>query len=117
MFRVGKEELICDLAETYHIYDYRSIRLSVLSTLAVGLRDDSRIKMKLAGAKVDVKTTMLAMIADRLGILIWQKTKDGHKGKNQPKSILEELYRDHSQDTVGFDSAEAFEIARRRFYE
>jgi len=114
MIRLGEDELICDLAEIYHIYDYRTFRPSVIARLAVGLRDNSRIKMKIAGMKVDINTTLLAVIADRLGVLIWQKTKDGQKGLNAPKSILDELYRDHSGDAVKFDTVDAFENERRR---
>ncbi len=114
MLRLGEDELMCDLAETYHIYDYRTFRPSVIARLAVGLRDDSRIKMKIAGAKVDMKTSLLAMIADRLQILIWQKTEDGQKGRNVPESILENIYQDHSKDAVKFDSAEDFETERKR---
>ena len=114
MLRLGEDELICDLAETYHIYDYRTFRPSVIARLAVGLRDDSRIKMKIAGAKVDMVTSLLAMIADRLQILIWQRTEDGQKGRNIPDSILENIYRDHSKDTAQFDNIDDFERERRR---
>jgi len=30
---------------------------------------------------------LLALAVDRLGVLIWQKTKDGQKGRNRPKPI------------------------------
>lgn len=114
--RSGKEELICDLAETYAIYDIRTVRPSTLATLAVGLRDSSRIKMKLAGASIDLQTRLLAIIADELGILIWQRTENGRKGKNRPKSILEELEKDHSDDVKGFDTAEEFRSEIERFF-
>lgn len=51
MLAADKEALICDLAETYNIYDYRSIPVNLLSTLSVGLRDNARIKMKLRGER------------------------------------------------------------------
>lgn len=113
MFRLGKDELICDLAETYHIYDYRTIRPSMLATLAVGLRDNSRIKMKIIGEKVDINTQLLATIADRLSILIWQKTEDGHKGRNKPVSILES-FNSKPKDNFGFNTVEEFEAERKR---
>ena len=47
--------------------------------------------MKLSGSKISLEQSLLASIADRLGILIWQKTKDGSKGNNVPKSILATL--------------------------
>lgn len=114
MLRIGKDDLICDFAETYHIFDIYSLRPSVMATLAVGLRDDSRIKMRIAGVKVDFKTQLMAEMVDRLGILIWQRSKDGLKGKNRPKSVLDELTRDHSNDVAGFDDISAFERERKR---
>ena len=113
MLRIGKDELICDLAETYHIYDYRTIRPSLLATLAVGLRDNSRIKMKIIGEKFDINTQLLASIADRLSILIWQKTENGHKGINKPVSILESL-NSEPKDNFGFNTVEEFEAERKR---
>ena len=34
---------------------------------------------------------LLAIIADRLGVLVWQNTADGSKGINKPKSIFDAL--------------------------
>lgn len=113
MLRIGKDELICDLAETYHIFDYRTIRPSMLATLAVGLRENSRIKMKIIGEKIDINTQLLAAIVDRLSILIWQKTEDGHKGRNKPVSILES-FNAKPKDNFGFDSVDEFEKERKR---
>lgn len=112
MLRIGKDELICDLAETYHIFDYRALRPSMLATLAVGLRDNSRIKMKIIGERVDINTQLLAAIVDRLSILIWQKTEDGHKGRNRPVSILESFSK--PKEDFGFDTIDEFEAERKR---
>lgn len=82
-----EDALICDLAETYQIYDYRSLPASLVATLSAGLRDDSRIKKKLHGDKLDLKETLQASLIDvllELGYAIL-----GVKGK--PPSILDEL--------------------------
>lgn len=110
----GKDDLICDFAEYYQIYDIRQVKPSIAAVLAIGLRDDSRTKMRLAGAKIDQKTMLLAAIADRLSILVWQKTRDGQRNQNKPKSIVDELTRDHSADVVGFTTSEDFEKERQR---
>lgn len=34
-----------------------------------------------------VSEHLLAIIGDRLALLVWQNTKDGHAGRNQPKPI------------------------------
>ena len=41
MIATDEDALICDFAETYHIYDYRSLDVEYAATLAYGLRDDS----------------------------------------------------------------------------
>lgn len=43
MMNISEDALICDLAETYHIYDMRSLPLRTVATLSAGLREDSRI--------------------------------------------------------------------------
>ncbi|MEU6204595.1 DUF5361 domain-containing protein [Micromonospora musae] len=30
---------------------------------------------------------LLAIVADRLGIVVWQRTRDGQKNRNRPKPI------------------------------
>lgn len=49
MLALDREALICDMAETYHLLDLHSIPVHLLATLASGLRDDSRIRMKMLG--------------------------------------------------------------------
>lgn len=69
MIQLDEDALICDLAETYQIYDYRSLPVKLVATLSAGLRDDSRIKLKAAGTSVGLDTTILAAIADNLTML------------------------------------------------
>ena len=64
MIRDDEDALICDFAETYQIYDYRSLPLRLVATLAAGLRENSRVKS--AGANASVTNTLLAIIADQL---------------------------------------------------
>lgn len=66
MLNFDEDALICDLAETYNIYDYRSLPLSLVATLSAGLRDNSRIKLAITGNKVPQETMLLASIADRI---------------------------------------------------
>ena len=53
------EELTCDMAETYHVLDWRALGLPLAATLAAGLRENSRTRMALAGAKVPTETLLL----------------------------------------------------------
>lgn len=87
----GEEEVICDLAETYHIFDYKRLPPSLVATLVVGLDSNSRIKRKLSGAKLTLEQSLLALLVDGVNIQIWQRTKDGSKGKNKPESLYKKL--------------------------
>lgn len=113
MIKLDEDALICDLAETYHIFDYEQLPLTTVAVFSCGLRDDSRIKMRLANQMVTMDTMLSATIVDRLGTLIWFKTKDGQKGKNRPPLILESLnFNPKEKDVTIFDSGEEFEKRR-----
>lgn len=115
MIKIDEDALICDLAETYHIYNYRQLPADLVAVFSVGLRENARIKMAMSGQKVPLETLLLASIADRVGILAWQNTEDGHKGRNVPKefvSILTEEPKEREESV--FKSGEDFENARAR---
>lgn len=116
---VGADEdaLVCDLAETYHIYDWRQLPVKLAATLAAGLRNDSRSVMGLAGLKFSPDTLIYAMIADRLGLLVWQNTKDGQKNRHRPASLVEKMTHEERPKFRAFDSPEDFEAARQKAVE
>lgn len=70
IIHLAENELICDLAEIYGIYDYRQLPVKTVAVLAAGLGDKSRIKKKITGVKLDIELQLLAVIADRLGALM-----------------------------------------------
>lgn len=111
MIRTDEDALVCDLAEVYHIYDYRALRPSYAAALACGLREDSRIKRALSGSALTLTEMLLAGILDNLKLLVWAQTKDAQHGKNKPKSVLDILTK--KQSAGGYASPEAFEAARR----
>jgi hypothetical protein len=83
---------------------------SFVAALALGLHENSRVKRKLSKQELSLDEMLLAFIADRLNILIWQNTRDGHKGRNQPKSLLQELTEDKQKDELYvFDTPEDFD--------
>ena len=102
--------LICDLAETYHIYDYRSLPVQLVATLSAGLREDSRIMMRLAGAPCSQETLLLAMIADRIELFRFGFLAD--KKNDGPVSVVDALYgKTNANSRVSFrtgDELEAF---------
>jgi hypothetical protein len=79
------------------------------ATLAVGLRNDSRIKMKIQERSYSSEILLLASAIDRLSILIWQNTKDGQKGINKPEMLVEKLTKkDKPKEIISFKSGEDF---------
>jgi len=113
MIKKDEEALICDFAETYHIYDYKRLPLTTVAALAVGLRENSRIKMAMNDAETTTEILLMAAIVDRLSLLVWFNTKDAEKGVNRPQSILEKLNPKESL-TESFESGEDFMKERER---
>lgn len=104
-----EDEMVCDLAEVYHIFNYRAYPPLLVGTLVFGLRDDSRVKMFLSGAKVSIDRLIQARIADELAFLSWTKTKDAQRGRNRPKSILQSLLGEVKQEEYAtFETMEEF---------
>ena len=64
------------------------------ATLCVGLPNDSRIKRRIAGIKLPLSEMYMALIVDGINTLIWQRTKDGMKGRNRPESLFKRLTED-----------------------
>ena len=109
MIALDEDALVCDMAETYHIYDMRTFDPAYIAVLSVGLPAESRIKKSLSGSEIDIKTIILARIADNTAINIWMKTKDGQKGRNRPKSLLDTLlHRDKKDNLETFQNGAAF---------
>ena len=99
--------MICDLAETYHILNYREYSPVLVGTLVFGLRKDSRVKMKLSGDPITQEEWLLARIADELRDQTWARF--GKKGK-RPKHILDQLLGlDKKEQYATFDTMEEFE--------
>lgn len=117
MISEDRDALLCDFAETYGIYDLRALPVSTLATLAVGLRDDSRIKMKMHGTRISRIETLLAAAVDRLSMLWWAKTEDARNNVNRPKSMLSILVGEpekQESNVEAFESGDDFESAWER---
>lgn len=117
MIKIDEDALICDLAETYQIYDYRQLPVKMVAVFAFGLKVDSRIKMIMSDRSVTLETMLLASISDKLNLLVWFKTADGQKGKNRPTPLVD-LFTNREdaktkKDVVIFNSGEDFEQQRK----
>ena len=117
MIRQDEDALICDLAETYRIYDYRQLPLLQVAVFAYGLRDDSRIKKIISNQIVSLDTLLFASMVDRLSLSLWLQTTDGQKGTNRPNSIVDHLTKKEEKDEkdyLVFKSGEDFENYRKK---
>ena len=109
---LDEDALICDLDETYHILDYRSLPVQLEATLSAGLRDNSRIKLKVADTSVDLETIILAAIADNLTML---RAGMDRKNRGKPFLFTEAINGERKKQKVrSFRTAEEFEAALKR---
>ena len=119
MINFDEDALICDLAETYHIYDYRSLPLKLVATLSAGLRDNSRIKMSAAGVPATQNTLLLATIADRVEAFRYGFSEDSSKGINQPTSLVAAIFGEETENrnrsgVMSFTTSDEFEATLAR---
>ena len=111
MIALDEDALICDLAETYHVLNYRELPLRLVATLASGLGPNSRIKQKQYGLKVPIDMYMRAIMIDQLSYIRWLNTKDAQKGVNRPELISVKL-TDHTDKAGQFETPDEFEKFR-----
>ena len=74
------------------------------------------MKAKIRGeTAVSTEEMLLAIIADKLSMLVWMKSEDGRRNTNRPKSIYESITGKAVQDELeAFDTPEEFEAERAR---
>ena len=88
MLRADRDGLICDLAETYGVFDMKALPIQTVAALAAGLREESRIKMHLTGRKATRVETLLAAVLDGVNRITWLLSAVcPHEGEG-PKSVL-----------------------------
>lgn len=110
MINTDEDALICDLAETYKIFDYRSLPCKTVATFSCGLGDNSRIKMKLADTKITTEEMLLSALVDNTKLLAWLNSQDGANGVNRPESLLAILtgQAEKNDNVMAFESGEDF---------
>lgn len=116
MISADETALICDFAEVYRVYDYKSLPLKTAAAFFMGLRHDSRSKMSLMGQEYTLTEMLSVMIYDKLAWLKWAKTKDGANGRNMPQPLAAKLFADDNteKEVAGFTSVEEFEAERKK---
>lgn len=117
MIATDENALICDLAETYNIYDYRSLPVKLAATYSAGLRENSRIKIKLRGDVLgDSDRMLLAMLYDVVAKIGWI-------GEGTPPSMVDAMYGElperkaEQKKNRSFSSPQEYEQARKEIIE
>lgn len=110
MINTDKDAWMCDLAEIYKIFDYRSLPCKLVAIFSCGLGNNSRIKMKMADTTVTTEEVLLSALVDNTKLLAWLNSSDGAKGINRPESLLALLTGElkTNNDVMTFDSGEEF---------
>ncbi len=111
MITIDEQALICDLAEVYGIFNYKEYPVRLIGTLAWGLRDNSRIKLKICNQKVSNDTLLLAHIADRVGVL---STMYSEKKFPSFVDIFCQFEEDEEKTVTGYQTSEDFENAMNK---
>lgn len=110
MYALDKDALVCDFAETYHVLDMWALPVPLLAVLASGLREDSRIMMKMGGITYIPAYISAAKAADELAMLMYSFTEDAAKGRNRPELLSDFIIekQEPKQTNQGYDSGEDF---------
>lgn len=111
MINVCEGDMICDLAETYNILNYKELSPFLVATLVFGLRDNSRVKVKLSGSILTFEQIILTKISDSLEFLCWTKTESAQKNRNRPKPLLQKLLnpKKEKEDLKTFSTPQEYE--------
>ena len=78
-----------------------------IATLLAGLREDSRVMLKITNRKLTIDQMINIMSFDILNLLFWSKTVDGHNNVNRPKKLMDIFNKTETVDEIKtFDSGE-----------
>ena len=116
MLNVDRTAVVCDLAETYHIFSMEQLPMRMVATLACGLKADSRIMTKMAGVKISPPLLLLgALIVDELRAI-----RHGLMGdkKHEPVFVTDIMSEGlPEKELKGFSTVKDYEEARRKILE
>lgn len=105
--------MICDLAETYHIYDWRRVPVSLLGILVAGLSYNSRVALAERGEDFPLETMFLASANDSINAILYGLFMKKH---DRPISFVDKLLKEQKRDKdiKIFRSGEDFMKARAK---
>lgn len=116
MLSLDREAVICDFAEAYHIYTFKGLSARYIATLAIGLRENSRIKLKMIGVKNCIPSIILnALLIDSVRDIRYMLAKYLSLETERGESIVDLIYgNEQSAKKTGYSSVQEFEEAREK---
>lgn len=109
MIGTDEDTLLCDMAETYQIYDLESLPIMTIATLAAGLKQDSRIMQKISGIVYPPISLLAMRIADDLTLFRY-----GFSSSDERPYLFLDHLEVSKGEVKGFKTAEEFENAWKR---
>ncbi len=78
-----------------------------MATLTIGLRNESRTKMRIAGQRITLDQMLMALIFDDLNLILWR----GSKRRSKPQSLYKLLTEKKAEkdELKCFDTPEEYE--------
>ena len=117
MIASDEDALVCDLAETYGVFNYRALPLRTVETLCFGLSVNSRVRSRQMGLSVPLNTFLAAQTVDAIRMLCWLNSMDGEKNQNRPDTISDKLIlKEPVSDNGRFADPDEFERYREQLF-
>ena len=117
MIATDEDALVCDLAETYGVFNYRALPLRTVATLCFGLSVNSRVRSRQMGLSVPLNTFLEAQTVDAIRMLCWLNSMDGEKNQNRPDTISDKLIlKEPVSDNGRFADPDEFERYREQLF-
>lgn len=119
MLKHYPDELICDLAETYHILDYKRLPLRRVAVFACGLREESRVMKELNQHPLTLDQMISAARFDQMSQLMYGLSSSKKNTMKRPKSLLDQLTGKNKKQPSGsaFTSGKDFDERRQLLIE
>ena len=116
MLGLDRDAVICDLAETYGVLDYKALPVKTLATLCAGLHEDSRIRMRMADCQEVAPSFALVRISDTLTVINYMLASLGSKDAPSLPALYQDIMigKHKPKQATGFSSIQEFEEARKR---
>lgn len=113
MLAADRDALACDLWETYQVRDMEALPVRDLAMLSCGLRENSRIRMKMGGHDCDFDTILVAGCYDMINRVRRILTGETGEMPSMVRILMGEGSKKES-NILSFSTASEWEAERKR---